>query len=61
MKLQTKHLDSEDVNKSRREVDRVYKIYREGLPFAKSDFEEALKKSSRRIQKTKSSPKPSQT
>lgn len=53
MKSETIHLDSEDITKSRKEVDRVYKIYREGLPFAKSEFEQALKKASRRIEKPK--------
>lgn len=61
MKLQTEHLTEEEVNESRREVDRVYKMYREGLPFTKGDFKEALKKASRRIEKTKSSPKSSKT
>lgn len=56
MKLEPKYLDSEDVNKSRKEVDRVYKIYKEGLPFTESDFEEALRKASQRTRKAKPSP-----
>jgi len=55
MKLETKYLDSEDVNKSRKEVDRIYKIYKEGLPFTKSDFEEARRKESQRTRKAEPS------
>lgn len=59
MKLETRYLNSEDVTASRKEVDKVYRIYKEGLLFTKRDFEKALKKASRRIDKTKSSPKSS--
>ncbi len=56
MKPEAKYLDSEDVNKSRREVDRVYKIYKEGLPFTESDFSEAQRKASQSTRKAKASP-----
>ena len=44
MKTKIKYLSSEDMNKSRKEIDRVYEIYREGFPFSEDDLKEALEK-----------------
>ncbi len=51
MKLEIKRLDSEDVTRSRKEVDRVYEIFREGVSFTKSASREVPKNASRRIPK----------
>jgi len=61
MTSETRRLDSEDINNARREVDRVYKIYREGLPFTSSDLGEGRKKATRRIEKPLPSRKRSRT
>lgn len=42
METKIKYLSSEDMNKSRKEVDRVYEIYREGSQFSEDDLKEAL-------------------
>jgi len=59
MELGIKNLNSEDVVKSRKEVDRVYELHREGSLFTRKDVEEAQKKASQHIQKSKPSPKSS--
>ena len=56
MTPEIRRLDSEDINNARREVDTVYKIYREGFPLTGSDLGEERKKATRRIEK----PLPSQ-
>ena len=57
MTLETRRLDSEDINNARREVARVYEVYRKGLPFTSADLGEERKKATRRIKK----PLPSRT
>ena len=57
MTSETRRLDSEDINNARREVARVYEVYRKGLSFTSDDLGEERKKATRRIKK----PLPSRT
>ena len=42
-----KQLTSEDINYSRKEIDRVYKIHKEGFQFSEDTLKEALEKVSK--------------
>ena len=42
METRTKYLSADDINESRKEVDRVYEIYRTGSQFPADELIEAL-------------------
>ena len=54
-------LSSKDIRESRERVDKAVEIFRESTFFTRADFDEALKRVSQRIGRSKSSPKQSET
>jgi hypothetical protein len=51
------NIDTEDVTKSRKEVDRIYEIFRESKSFIQDISIENINNANRRTQKTKTNPK----